>query len=135
MNTIIHIFWEEHQITNPQNILCAPLLLLHLPFVLVLFPWYTTHIVKLEVGPHVSEVREPIGHGKESGNGSNIPGILTVEALRLQRLEMLLCDGVAAAHRHRKVQHGELSGGQLCILVVDNDLGGSRRRNLYDLYI
>lgn len=63
-----------------------------------------------------------VGQSKESSDGSDIPGVLAVKAVFLQRLEMILCDGVAPTHSHCKVQHGELSRGQLCILVVYNDL-------------
>lgn len=65
---------------------------------------------------------ESIGQSKEGSDGSDVPGVLTVEAVFLQRLEIILRDGVTPTHGHRKVQHGELSRGQFCILVVYNDL-------------
>lgn len=98
------------------------LLLFLIPCVLLLVSWYTTQIVKLKIWPHVSKMCKSIGHSKESSDGGDIPGVLTVEAVFLQRLEMILCDGVTPTHSHRKVQHGELPRGQFCILIVYNDL-------------
>lgn len=109
---------EKWQITNTD----ATLLLFLIHCVLLLVSRYTTQVIKLKVWPHVSEVRKSIGQSKESSDGSDIPGVLAVEAVFLQTLEMILCDGVAPTHSHCKVQHGELSRGQLCILVVYNDL-------------
>lgn len=101
-------------------------------FSLVLFalvPRYTTHVIKVQIGPHVGEVSEPIGHGEESGNGGDVPGVLTVEAVFLQILEMLLRDGVTATHGHRKVQHGELSRRQVRVVVIHDHLGATRGRS------
>lgn len=94
-------------------------------FALSFVPWYAAHNVEFSIGPHVSEVGHPVGHGKERGDGTNVPGILAVEAHFLQGLEVLLSDGVAATHSQGKVQHGALPRRQLCILIVHNDLGES----------
>lgn len=110
-------------IKNMRKLGCCSLVL----FALV--PRYTTHVIKVQIGPHVGEVSEPIGHGEESGNGGDVPGVLTVEAVFLQTLEMLLRDGVTATHGHRKVQHGELSRRQVCVVVIHDHLGATRGRS------
>lgn len=97
--------------------------------IFALGPRHTAHVIKLRVRSHVGEVREPIGHGEEGGYGGDVPGALAVKAVLLQGLEMLLCDGVAATHRHRKVQHGALSRQQVCVFIVNHDLGATRRRS------
>lgn len=101
----------------------------HWSSIFALVPRYTAHIIKVQIGPHVSEVSEPIGHGEESGNGGDVPGVLTVKAVFLQILEMLLRDGVTATHGHRKVQHGELSRRQVCVVIINDHLGATRGRS------
>lgn len=71
--------------------------------------WYTAHVIELHIWFHIGEVCKPIGHGEESSNGGDVPGIFTVKAVFLQSLEMLLRDAVASTYCHRKVQHGMLS--------------------------
>lgn len=97
----------------------------HWSTIFALVPRYTTHVIKVQIGPHVGEVSEPIGHGEESGNGGDVPGVLAVKAVFLQILEMLLRDGVTATHGHRKVQHGELSRRQLCVVIINNYLSAT----------
>lgn len=101
----------------------------HWSSIFALVPRYTTHVIKVRIGPHVGEVSEPIGHGEESGNGGDVPGVLTVKAVFLQILEMLLRDGVTATHGHRKVQHGELSRRQVCVVIINDHLGATRGRS------
>lgn len=95
--------------------------LLALPLGLV--PGHTAHVVELCIGPHVGQVGQPVGHGEESSDGSDVPGVLTVKAHFLQGQKVLVSDGVAATHSQSKVQHDPLPRGQLCILIVNNHLG------------
>lgn len=81
----------------------------HWSIIFALVPWYTAHVIKLYIWSHIGEMCEPIGHGEESSNGGDVPGVFTVKAVFLQSLEMLLRDGIAATYCHRKVQHGMLS--------------------------
>lgn len=132
-----NISFEEHLILSLSSITAMrnlaanvknrrKLVSFHRSSVFALVPRYTTHVIKVRIWPHVGEVCEPIGHGKESGNGGDVPGVLAVKAVFLQSLEMLLRDGVAATHGHRKVQHGALSRRQVCVVIINDHLGATR---------
>lgn len=101
--------------------LVTSLLALSLPLGLV--PGHTAHVVELCVGSHVGQVGQPVGHGEERSDGSDVPGVLPVKAHFLQGQKVLVGDGVAATHGQSKVQHDPLPRGQLCVLIVYNHLG------------
>lgn len=49
---------------------------------------HSTHVVKLCVRSHVSQMGHAVGQGEEGSNGRNVPNILSVKTVSLQGAEM-----------------------------------------------
>lgn len=69
----------------------------------------SAHVIKLCVRSHVSQMGHAVRQGKKSSDGSNVPNILSVKTMSLERSEMFLCYRFTLANRQGKVQHGRLA--------------------------
>lgn len=83
---------------------------------------HSTHVVKLCVRSHVSQMGHAVGQGEEGSNGRNVPNILSVKTMSLQGAEMFFSYCFTPADGQSKVQHGFLTGGQIGNPVINRDL-------------
>ena len=88
----------------------------------------SAHQVKLVVGAHAGQVDDAVGEPEKSAEGADVPDILIIKAETIEALVVGFVDGFGLARNlERKVEHGTLSLGDVCLAIIRRELVGDQR--------